>query len=107
MINITKIGMTMDPTPPPPVYGAPPLTTTTSGYEPVNTWDSNGPYSRVWTPNNGIEPQNLAYNYYSGSSSNSYGGSSSSSPSGSSSSSSSSITGNSNNSPTSTHSRRK
>ncbi|KAJ8684368.1 hypothetical protein QAD02_020160 [Eretmocerus hayati] len=83
------MGMTMEP--PTPAYGVPSLTTTTSGYEPVNSWDGNGPYSRNWTPTNGVESQNLAYNYYSGSSSNSYGAplSSSSSSSGSSSSSSS------------------
>ncbi|XP_011505141.1 PREDICTED: uncharacterized protein LOC105367965 [Ceratosolen solmsi marchali] len=80
------MGVTMEPA---PTYGLPPITTTTSGYEPVNTWDGNGPYSRIWTPSNGLESaQNLAYNYYSGSSSNSYGA-----PSSSSSGSSSAATG--------------
>ncbi|XP_011314361.1 uncharacterized protein Osi20 [Fopius arisanus] len=68
------MGMSMEPAPV-SAYGAPPVPTTTSGYEPINTWDGNGPYSRVWTPS---DAQNLAYNYYSsnsasGSSSNSYG----------------------------------
>lgn len=75
-------------------YGAPPAPSTTSGYEPVNTWDGNGPYSRVWTPSNGETAQNLAYNYYAPSSnsgsSNSYGAPLSSSSSASASSSSSS-----------------
>ncbi|XP_043472559.1 uncharacterized protein LOC122505150 [Leptopilina heterotoma] len=82
------MGMTMDPA---PVYGAPPLPSTTSGYEPMNSWNDNGPYSRVWTPSNGADAQNLAYNYYSSgsSSASSYGSpASSSSSSGSSSSSS-------------------
>lgn len=71
----------MDPN---PVYGAPPVSTSTTGYEPPSSWDSG--YSRVWTPSNGIEPQNLAYSYYSGTGgSNSY-----SAPSSTSSSSSSS-----------------
>ncbi|XP_014212863.1 uncharacterized protein LOC106642560 [Copidosoma floridanum] len=79
------MGMTMDPS---PVYGAPPVSSTTSGYEPVNTWDGNGPYSRVWTPTSGAEAQNLAYNYYSGAgTSNSYGAPSASSSSSSSGSS--------------------
>lgn len=65
-------GMTMEPaTPPAGAYGGPPAPSTTSGYEPVNTWDGNGPYSRVWTPTNGADAQNLAYNYYSPSSSSS------------------------------------
>ncbi|KOC70933.1 hypothetical protein WH47_04919 [Habropoda laboriosa] len=78
------MGMSMDPAS--PAYGAPPMASTTSSYDPANTWDGNGPYSRVWTPTNGVEAQNLAYSYYSpGSGSNSY------SPSSSSSSSSSAI----------------
>ncbi|XP_020284583.1 uncharacterized protein LOC109855129 [Pseudomyrmex gracilis] len=71
-------------------YGAPPMSSTPSSYDPVNTWDGNGPYSRVWTPTNGVEAQNLAYSYYApGSSSSSYSspGSSASSSSGSSSTS--------------------
>ncbi|KAL7296234.1 hypothetical protein TKK_0010769 [Trichogramma kaykai] len=76
------MGVTMEPTPPVPAYGLPPISTTTSGYEPVNAWDGSGPYSRVWTPSSGsspLEPQNLAYNYYTGSSSsNSYNSPSSS-----------------------------
>ena len=80
--------MSMEPV---PAYGAPPLPTTTSGYEPVNTWDGNGPYSRVWTPTSGADAQNLAYNYYSsGSNANSYGTPSSSSSSSSAASSGSS-----------------
>ncbi|XP_058793629.1 uncharacterized protein LOC131665620 [Phymastichus coffea] len=82
------MGMTMDPV---PQYGAPPVSSTTSGYEPPNTWDGNGPYSRVWTPSSGIESQNLAYSYYSPSSSSSSYGSPSSSSSSSSSSGSSSV----------------
>ncbi|XP_012287557.1 uncharacterized protein LOC105703631 [Orussus abietinus] len=70
-------------------YGAPPLSTTSS-YDPANTWDGNGPYSRVWTPSNGADAQNLAYSYYSGSNSNSYSNPSSSSSSSSSAGSSSS-----------------
>ncbi|CAB0043800.1 unnamed protein product [Trichogramma brassicae] len=68
------MGVTMEPTPPVPAYGLPPISTTTSGYEPVNAWDGTGPYSRVWTPSSSaLESQNLAYNYYTGgSSSNSY-----------------------------------
>ncbi|XP_029049290.1 DUF1676 domain-containing protein Osi20 [Osmia lignaria lignaria] len=77
------MGMSMEPAT--PAYGAPPLPSTTSSYDPANTWDGNGPYSRVWTPTNGVEAQNLAYSYYSPNS-----GSSSYSSSGSSSSSSSS-----------------
>ncbi|XP_017891507.1 uncharacterized protein LOC108631849 [Ceratina calcarata] len=78
------MGMSMEPAAQP--YGAAPLPSSTSGYEPVNTWDGNGPYSRVWTPTNGVEAQNLAYSYYSpGSSSSSYNPSSSSSSSSSSS----------------------
>ncbi|KAK2579909.1 hypothetical protein KPH14_007589 [Odynerus spinipes] len=84
------MGMSMEPAT--PAYGAPPLPSTTSSYDPANTWDGTGPYSRVWTPTNGVESQNLAYSYYSPSSgSNSYsslGSSSSSSSSGSSSASS-------------------
>ncbi|XP_015123806.1 uncharacterized protein LOC107045913 [Diachasma alloeum] len=81
-------GMSMEPAPA-GAYGAPPVPTTTSGYEPINTWDGNGPYSRVWTPS---DAQGLAYNYYSpssssGSSANSYGAPSVSSSSSSSSSS--------------------
>lgn len=69
-------------------YGAPPLASTTSSYDPANTWDGNGPYSRVWTPSNGVEAQNLAYSYYSpGSGSSSYSSAGSSSSSSSSSSS--------------------
>ncbi|XP_003705510.1 DUF1676 domain-containing protein Osi20 [Megachile rotundata] len=74
------MGMSMEPAAP---YGAP-LPSTTSSYDPANTWDGNGPYSRVWTPTNGVEAQNLAYSYYSpnsGSSSYSSSGSSSSSSS--------------------------
>lgn len=63
--------MTMEPAPPAGAYGAPPVPSTTSGYEPINTWDGNGPYSRVWTPTNGAEAQNMAYSYYAPSSSNS------------------------------------
>ncbi|XP_043265598.1 uncharacterized protein LOC122405134 [Colletes gigas] len=78
------MGMSMEPAAA-PLYGAPTSGSTTSGYEPAATWDGNGPYSRVWTPTNGVEAQNLAYSYYSpGSGSSSY-----SSPSSSSSSSSS------------------
>ncbi|XP_046426748.1 uncharacterized protein Osi20 [Neodiprion pinetum] len=81
------MGMSMDPAS--VLYGAPATPSTTSSYDPANTWDGNGPYSRVWTPTSGVEAQNLAYNYYSGSGSSgaqsSYG-----SPSSSSSSSSSS-----------------
>lgn len=77
------MGMSMEPAA--PAYGAPPMPSTTSSYDPANTWDGNGPYSRVWTPTNGVEAQNLAYSYYSPSSgSNSYSGSSSSSSSSSS-----------------------
>ncbi|XP_076174310.1 DUF1676 domain-containing protein Osi20 [Ptiloglossa arizonensis] len=77
------MGMSMEPSS--SSYGVPPITSTMSSHEPVATWDGNGPYSRVWSPSNGVESQNLAYSYYSpGSSSNSY-----SSPSSSSSSSSS------------------
>ncbi|KAL6263609.1 hypothetical protein P5V15_006398 [Pogonomyrmex californicus] len=76
------MGMSMEPA---STYGAPPLPSTTSSYDPVNTWDGNGPYSRVWTPTNSVEAQNLAYSYYSPSSSsssyNSVGSSSSSSSS--------------------------
>ncbi|RLU18892.1 hypothetical protein DMN91_009250 [Ooceraea biroi] len=78
------MGMTIEP---PSAYGAPPLPSTTSSYDPVNTWDGNGPYSRVWTPTNSVEAQNLAYSYYSPGSSSSYS-SVGSSPSSSSSSSS-------------------
>lgn len=75
--------MSMEPA---ATYGAPP--STTSSYDPVNTWDGNGPYSRVWMPTNGVEAQNLAYSYYSpGSSSSSYNSVGSSSSSSSSSSS--------------------
>ncbi|XP_034949904.1 uncharacterized protein Osi20 [Chelonus insularis] len=87
------MGMSMEPATPAGTYGAPPLPSTTSGYEPPNTWDGNGPYSRVWTPTNGADGQSLAYSYYAPSSSNSNSYSapvSSSSSSGSSSSSSSS-----------------
>ncbi|OXU27984.1 hypothetical protein TSAR_006732 [Trichomalopsis sarcophagae] len=89
------MGMSMEPASPPlGSYGAPPVPTTTSGYEPVNTWDGNGPYSRVWTPSSGVEAQNLAYNYYTGSgSSSTYGAPSSSASSSSSSSSSSGASG--------------
>ncbi|KAI4495749.1 hypothetical protein M0802_008372 [Mischocyttarus mexicanus] len=93
------MGMSMElPTSPP--YG--PMPSTTSSYDPAaNTWDGTGPYSRVWTPTNGVESQNLAYSYYSPSSgSNSYsslGSSSSSSSLSSSSSSSSSNPGSSSN----------
>lgn len=83
-VKLTVAGMSMEPAS--PAYGAPPLPSTTSSYDPANTWDGNGPYSRVWTPTNGVEAQNLAYSYYSpGSNSNSY------SPSSSSASSSSSV----------------
>ncbi|XP_071557030.1 uncharacterized protein Osi20 [Temnothorax nylanderi] len=76
------MGMSMEPA---STYGAPPMLSTTSSYDPVNTWDGSGPYSRVWTPTNGVEAQNLAYSYYSpGSSSSSVGSSSSSSSSSSS-----------------------
>ncbi|TGZ33730.1 uncharacterized protein Osi20 [Temnothorax longispinosus] len=76
------MGMSMEPG---STYGAPPMLSTTSSYDPVNTWDGSGPYSRVWTPTNGVEAQNLAYSYYSpGSSSSSVGSSSSSSSSSSS-----------------------
>ncbi|KAL0105078.1 hypothetical protein PUN28_016610 [Cardiocondyla obscurior] len=79
------MGMSMDPV---SAYGAPPMISTTSSYDPVNTWDGNGPYSRVWTPTNGVEAQNLAYSYYSpGSSPSSYSSIGSSSSSSSSSSS--------------------
>ncbi|XP_076759317.1 DUF1676 domain-containing protein Osi20 [Xylocopa sonorina] len=72
------MGMSMEPATPP--YGAMP--TSTSTYDPPNTWDANGPYSRVWTPSNGVEAQNLAYSYYSpNSGSNTYSSSSSSSSS--------------------------
>ncbi|XP_071866143.1 DUF1676 domain-containing protein Osi20 [Bombus fervidus] len=78
------MGMSMEPAAS-PAYGAPPMPSTTSSYDPANTWDGNGPYSRVWTPTNGVEAQNLAYSYYSpGSGSNSYSSSSSSSASSSS-----------------------
>lgn len=88
MKNIFFQGMSMEPV---PAYGAPPLPSTTSSYDPINTWDGNGPYSRVWTPSNGADAQNLAYNYYSsGSNSGSYGSPSSSSSASSSGSSSSS-----------------
>ncbi|XP_053976131.1 uncharacterized protein LOC128874949 [Hylaeus volcanicus] len=76
------MGMSMEPAS--PAYGAP-LPSTTSSYDPSASWDGNGPYSRVWTPTNGVEAQNLAYSYYSPNS----GSSSYSSPSSSSSSSSS------------------
>ncbi|XP_015173223.1 PREDICTED: uncharacterized protein LOC107064728 [Polistes dominula] len=85
------MGMSMEPAT--PAYGAPPMPSTTSSYDPANTWEGTGPYSRVWTPTNGVESQNLAYSYYSPSSgSNSYSslGSSGSSSSVSSSLSSSS-----------------
>ncbi|KAF7987570.1 hypothetical protein HCN44_003433 [Aphidius gifuensis] len=62
------MGMAMEIASPTTAYGAPPQPTTTSSYEPVNTWDGNGPYSRVWTPANGADVQNLAYSYYSPSS---------------------------------------
>ncbi|KAL6432040.1 hypothetical protein ACFW04_006628 [Cataglyphis niger] len=76
-------GMSIEPA---STYGAP-MPSTTSSYEPVNTWDGNGPYSRVWTPTNGVEAQNLAYSYYSpGSSSGSYNSAGASSSSSSSSS---------------------
>ncbi|XP_012542033.1 uncharacterized protein LOC105839927 [Monomorium pharaonis] len=79
------MGMSMEPT---SAYGAPPSLSTTSSYDPANTWDGNGPYSRVWMPTNGVESQNLAYSYYSpGSSSSSYSSVGSSSSSSSSSSS--------------------
>ncbi|XP_018372139.1 PREDICTED: uncharacterized protein LOC108767015 [Trachymyrmex cornetzi] len=78
------MGMTMEPA---STYGAPPMLSTTSSYDPVNTWDGNGPYSRVWTPANGVEAQNLAYSYYSPGSPNSYSSAGSSSSSSSSSSS--------------------
>ncbi|XP_011703634.1 PREDICTED: uncharacterized protein LOC105459378 [Wasmannia auropunctata] len=79
------MGMSMEPA---STYGAPPLLSTTSSYDPVNTWDGNGPYSRVWTPTNSVEAQNLAYSYYSpGGSSSSYNSVGSSSSSSSSSSS--------------------
>lgn len=81
------LGMTMDPA---PAYGLPPVPSTTSSYDPANTWDGNGPYSRVWTPSNSIEAQNLAYSYYAPSSNNNGYGSSSSSSSSSSSNSGSS-----------------
>lgn len=68
-------------------YGVPSMLSTTSSYDPVNTWDGNGPYSRVWTPTNGADAQNLAYSYYSPGSSNSYSSAGSSSSSSSSSSS--------------------
>ncbi|XP_012228118.1 uncharacterized protein Osi20 [Linepithema humile] len=78
--GMTPMGMTMEPV---SAYGAPPLASTTSSYDPANTWDGNGPYSRVWTPTNGVEAQNLAYSYYAPGSSSSYSsvGSSSSSSS--------------------------
>ncbi|KAG7190686.1 hypothetical protein KM043_006764 [Ampulex compressa] len=80
------MGMSMEPAA--PAYGAPPLPSTTSSYDPANTWDGNGPYSRVWTPTNGVEAQNLAYSYYApGGSSSSYSSGSSGSSSSSSSSS--------------------
>lgn len=76
--------MSMEPA---SAYGAPPSLSTTSSYDPVNTWDGNGPYSRVWMPTNSVEAQNLAYSYYSpGSSPSSYNSGSSSSSSSSSSS---------------------
>lgn len=82
--KLTVAGMSMEPAAS-PAYGAPPMPSTTSSYDPANTWDGNGPYSRVWTPTNGVEAQNLAYSYYSpGSGSNSYSSSSSSSASSSS-----------------------
>ncbi|XP_063989582.1 uncharacterized protein LOC135168900 isoform X2 [Diachasmimorpha longicaudata] len=83
------MGMSMEPAPA-STYGAPIVPTTTSGYEPINTWDGNGPYSRVWTPS---DAQNLAYNYYSPSSSSGSSSSSYGAPSISSSSSSSSSSG--------------
>ncbi|XP_068977738.1 uncharacterized protein Osi20 [Bombus flavifrons] len=84
MAKLTVAGMSMEPAAS-PAYGAPPMPSTTSSYDPANTWDGNGPYSRVWTPTNGVEAQNLAYSYYSpGSGSNSYSSSSSSSASSSS-----------------------
>ncbi|XP_017752302.1 PREDICTED: uncharacterized protein LOC108545276 [Eufriesea mexicana] len=77
------MGMSMEPAT--PAYGVPPMSTTTTTYEQINSWDGNGPYSRVWTPTNGVEAQNLAYSYYSpGSNSGSYSPSSSSSSSSSS-----------------------
>ncbi|KAK0183042.1 hypothetical protein PV327_001120 [Microctonus hyperodae] len=88
------MGMTMEPAAPANTYGVPPAPSTTSGYEPINTWDGNGPYSRVWTPSNSADSQNLAYSYYAPSNSNasgsqnSYGAPSSSSSSSSSGSSS-------------------
>lgn len=84
--NFFIVGMSMEPA---STYGAPPSLSTTSSYDPVNTWDGNGPYSRVWMPTNGVESQNLAYSYYSpgSSSSSSYGSVGSSSSSSSSSSS--------------------
>ncbi|KZC11127.1 PREDICTED: uncharacterized protein LOC107189233 [Dufourea novaeangliae] len=82
------MGMSMEPAA--PAYGAP-LPSSTSSYDPAATWDGNGPYSRVWTPTNGVEGQNLAYSYYSpGSSSSSYNSGSSSSSSSSSANSASS-----------------
>ncbi|XP_018310986.1 uncharacterized protein Osi20 [Mycetomoellerius zeteki] len=78
------MGMTMEPA---STYGVPSMLSTTSSYDPVNTWDGNGPYSRVWTPTNGADAQNLAYSYYSPGSSNSYSSAGSSSSSSSSSSS--------------------
>ncbi|XP_029160685.1 uncharacterized protein LOC114932577 [Nylanderia fulva] len=76
------MGMSVEPA---STYGAPP--STTSSYDPANTWDGNGPYSRVWMPTNGVEAQNLAYSYYSpGGSSSSYNSASGSSASSSSSS---------------------
>ncbi|XP_015585287.1 uncharacterized protein LOC107263019 [Cephus cinctus] len=80
------MGMSMEPAA--PAYGAPPVPSTTSSYDPANTWDGNGPYSRVWTPTNGIDGQSLAYSYYAGSNLGSYGSPSSSSSSSSSSASS-------------------
>ncbi|XP_031847469.1 DUF1676 domain-containing protein Osi20 [Nomia melanderi] len=77
------MGMSMEPAS--STYGAPPLPSTTSSSDPANTWDGYGPYSRVWTPTNGVEAQNLAYSYYSpNSNSGSYSPSSSSSSSSSS-----------------------
>lgn len=64
----SPMGMTMEIPSPTSAYGAPPQPTTTSDYGPVNTWDGNGPYSRIWTPTNSADAQNLAYNYYSTSS---------------------------------------
>ncbi|XP_014475613.1 PREDICTED: uncharacterized protein LOC106744944 [Dinoponera quadriceps] len=77
------MGMSMEPA---TAYGVAPSLSTTSSYDPANTWDGNGPYSRVWSPSNGVESQNLAYSYYSPGSSSSYSSVGSSSSSSSSSS---------------------